>query len=206
MEGGYELGTTVMKINGDLELCKSDKASVSVCKGTLAVPVRWKDEEDGYVFLGHGKLLVDTIVETERGAFGKPVERDLDEVFLMLGGTEEVHVGLGVASDEDLKTMNVEEKTFLDRARDLLEEFGDGTTVSGSRCFGHREGLIFAFSHGEKRPDVLLVKNSKIIYTTRDLTFISNMHKSILKSGGHVVLSTPRAVVFDRLQSVHRRD
>jgi len=77
MRSRYELDRVVLKSDDAFTLYRADKASVEIGKNTFAVPVKVEDKRAGYVFLGQGKLLVDAIVETEEGAFGKPIEREL---------------------------------------------------------------------------------------------------------------------------------
>ena len=67
----YRLGATISKISEDTSLWKSEKGVVKIQKNTLAIPITLEDEEKGYIFHGHGKLLLDTIVETEKGAIGR---------------------------------------------------------------------------------------------------------------------------------------
>jgi hypothetical protein len=60
----YKLGSDVMTMNDQLTLWTSEKGSVSITKGTLAVAVLSDGETEGYIFSGNGKLILDTIVET----------------------------------------------------------------------------------------------------------------------------------------------
>jgi hypothetical protein len=43
-------------------------------------------------------------VETEKGAVGKPVEKEITEPFLMLGDTENMQQHLSAADTQDLET------------------------------------------------------------------------------------------------------
>jgi hypothetical protein len=116
----------------------------------------------------------------------------------MLGSIGEPSRHFCTASDEDLNRMNTDEKTFLDKAQGLLDELERRTTVFGSRDFGEGKGSVFAFPNGKNRPNTLLVNDSKLVYTTQHMTFISNRERSILNSAERVVPSTPRAPVVDR--------
>ena len=62
----YELGDTISKTIEDTRPWESDKGIVEIGKNTLAIPIRLDGDERGYIFHGDGKLLLDTIVETEK--------------------------------------------------------------------------------------------------------------------------------------------
>jgi len=102
----YELGSTISRTNEDITLWQTEKGIIEISKSTLAVPIKLDDQRKGYVFHGQGKLLLDAIVETEEGAVGKSVEKELNEPFLMLGDTEEIGQHLITASEEDLTKMS----------------------------------------------------------------------------------------------------
>ena len=182
----YEIDGTILRSNAELTLARSDKASLEIKKGTLTLPVKVADKREGYIFLGEGKLLIDAIVETERGAVGKPVQRELHELFLMLGNTEETSKHLEKASDDDLKRMDFTEKTLLTKAQDLLAKFMGKEATHGSAHFRQSEGSIFAFPNEENNLDLLLLNGATLIYTTKDMSFICD--------GDKLVLNTPRQV------------
>lgn len=195
----YELDSTVLKSKENLTLHRSDVSSVEIGKGTLAVAVRKQDRKEGYVFLGHGKLLVDTIVETEKGAVGKPVEKELCEPFLMLGNIEEIAKQLATADNDDLTKTGLSEKEFLDKAQSLLDLFSGKQRIHGSEHVDDLKSVIFAFSSGDSGLDVLLLKGSKLVYKTKDTTFLSSGHKVVLQSAGQVVLSTDgRSLIVEK--------
>ena len=73
----YQLGSTVSKASEAVTLWQMEKGIVEISKNTLAVPIGLGDKERGYVFHGNGKFLLDSIVETEEGAIGQPVEKEL---------------------------------------------------------------------------------------------------------------------------------
>ncbi|MCW3986518.1 MAG: hypothetical protein NWE91_08965 [Candidatus Bathyarchaeota archaeon] len=51
----------------------------------MALPIVLNDQRKGYIFHGHGKLILDTIVETEKGAIGKSVEKKNQRTLLDAG-------------------------------------------------------------------------------------------------------------------------
>ena len=189
MRDHYTLENTVLKSDEAFTLYRVDKASVEVNKNLLAVPIKVDDKRVGYVFLGQGKLLVDAIVETEEGAFGKPIERVLSEPFLMLGNTEQASQHFCPASHDDLKRATADEKTLLDRAQGLLDRFSSKSAVHGCEDLRNHSGCIFAFSNGENALDHLVSKGSELVYNDKDMSFVSKGDKSILRSSEKVVLS-----------------
>jgi hypothetical protein len=111
----------------------------------------------------------------------------------MLGNTEEISQHLEKTNDDDLKEMNVDRRIFLEKVQNLLAKF------TGKRMIHVSEGLIFAFENSENNLDTLLLKGQRLIYTAKDMSFISDDNKSILNDSGCVVLSTHgRALVVDR--------
>jgi len=200
----YELDAEILKSNEDLTLCRSDQVLVEASKGTLAVAIKDKERIAGYVFIGRGRLLLDAIVETERGAFGKTIDRGLIEPFLMLGNNEGIRQNLSTVSSDDLGKTGLEEKTFFDKARNLLQSL----SKNGKNCELNRSdggsGSLFAFATNDGRLDSLMVKDSKVVYTTRHVVFVSNGRKSILTNSGQVVLSGHgRSLFVNRPQISH---
>ncbi|MGQ9538260.1 MAG: hypothetical protein ACUVTE_01545 [Candidatus Bathycorpusculaceae bacterium] len=49
-----------------------------------------------------GKLILDAIIKTDEGAVGKPVEKEIEKPFIMIGNVEHVLQNLVVASKQDL--------------------------------------------------------------------------------------------------------
>jgi len=185
----YEVEDTILRSNAELTLTRSDKVSLEIKKGTLTLPVKVADKRRGFIFLGEGKLLIDAIVETERGAVGKPVQRELRELFLMLGNTEETSKHLEKASDDDLRRNDFTEKTLLAKAQDLLAKFMGKEGAHGSEHFRQSEGSIFAFPNEESNLDLLLLNGPRLIYTTKDMAFICDGDKSVLNTPRQVFLS-----------------
>ena len=120
----YKLSDTILRTTEDTRLWESEKGIVEINKDALAIPIELDDEEKGYLFHGQGKLLLDTIVETEEGAIGKPVERELNKPFLMLADIEMTQQPLTKASEGDLTKMGYENKQeFMEEAQDLFNRF-----------------------------------------------------------------------------------
>jgi len=185
----YQLDNTILKTTEPISLWQTEKGTVEIGKNTLAIPIKLDDQQKGYVFHGNGKLLLDTIVETREGAVGKPVENELNGIFLMLGNAEEIQQHLSSAAKEDLKKMGYEsEQGFIDKAEDLLDNFGK-KGIHGHQCCGNNHGIIFAFPNEKGKLDVLVAKGSKLVYKAINQTFVSNDDKVVLKTPSEVIVS-----------------
>jgi len=186
----YELDSEIFKSNEDLTLCRSEKVLVETNKGALVVAIKNKERKAGYVFVGHGRLLVDAIVETERGAFGKTIDRELNEPFLMLGNKEEIGQSLSPAGSDDLARIGLKHEEFLEKGQNLLDSLSKKRTDCALDCSSEFKGSVFAFPANEGGLDSLIVKDSKLVYAAKDMVFLSNRDKSILTNSGQVVFSS----------------
>lgn len=84
----YKISNEPSKIVEDATLLKNERCIVDALEGTLALPILIDEKVRGYVFHGTGKLVVDSIIETRKGAVGKPTVKNLKRPFMMLGGAE----------------------------------------------------------------------------------------------------------------------
>jgi len=185
----YQLDNTISKTSEVLTLCRTERGIIEINTNSLAIPIKLDNQTKGYVFHGHGKLLLDTIVETEEGAIGKPVDREINEPFIMLGNTEEIQRHLNAASTEEMTKMGYEnEQDFMTKAEDLFDQFlGQGRTHK-HQCCGNNHGFIFAFSNKTGGLDLLIVNGSNLVYKADDTVFVSNKNKVVMKTLDKVVL------------------
>jgi hypothetical protein len=194
----YRLGNVVSKTTEPLTLWETAKGLVQIDRNTLTLPVMLGDRLRGYVFHGHGRLVLDMIIETEEGAVGRPVEERADHPFIMLGGTEAVQSSLGLASQEDFSALGyVNQQEFAAKAEDLLRRLhGRSLGLCGCGFSDVGDGLVFAFQKETNRLDILLAKGEKIVYKTRGTVFASNGNKTFLEgSEGLVCISNGRSVI-----------
>lgn len=176
----YDLGDTVLKTNERLNLWKSVRGSVDVEKNTLAVAITLDGKPEGYIFRGNGKMILDATVETDQGAVGKSIERQLTDPFLMVGNPDitETRSFSAVTAEQD----------FLAKAQDLYHEFFRGEEHFGGGCH-HHVGMVFAFKNDSGKLDLLIPHGSKIVYKAKHMVFISDENEAILKSPEHMVVS-----------------
>ena len=152
----YKISNEPSKIVEDATLLKNERCIVDALEGTLALPVLIDEKVQGYVFHGTGKLVVDSIIETTKGAVGKPTVKDLKHPFMMLGGAEEIKDNLGNADTSDLQNAGYERiDAFIKHAEELC-----GRLLKGKHChvdFG-KDSRLFAFLNEEGRLDILVSK------------------------------------------------
>ena len=204
MLNDYQLDKTVLKTSRDLTLCRNDRVAFDAKSGCLAVAVRDKDKVRGYVLQGNTKLLIDTIVETEKGAVGNPIDMEVTDPFLMLGKTELVEPYLQKTNSEDLSKLNASQGDFLTKAEELVNEHLHADCCHGHRHFNDEGGTIFMLPNGGDGHNVLQVQGSNVIYAGKEISFISNPHKSVLKTNDHVIVSDGgRSVVVQKLWHRH---
>jgi hypothetical protein len=188
----YELGNTVLESDEFMKVLSTERSIVEIGKNTLAVPIKLDDGE-GYVIHGQGKLLLDTIIETEKGAIGKPIEKEIGEPFLMIGDTEEIRQHLSAAKKEDIaKRGYANEQEFLATARKLCDRFFRRARMLHIGCVHENRGSIFAFSNNTGKLDILVAIGSKLVYKAIDRVFVSNKDKVVLKTHDQVILARNR--------------
>jgi len=195
----FQLGTWISKVTETTTLWRTEIGIIEISENALAIPIELDDQRKGHVFHGQGKLLLDAIAETDKGAVGKSIEKELNEPFLMLGKAEEIGQHLTKASEEDFIKMDYEnQQGFIDKAEDLCERFFKGK-VDSHEGFHRNHGLIFAFQNEANRLDILLAKGSKLVYKATDIVFVSNENKLVLKSPGEVICSNyGKSVIIGR--------
>jgi len=193
----YQLGKTVLKTKTPITLLNSEKAQVEVDSNALAVPIEFGGQKKGYVFHGRGKLLLDAIIETDEGAIGKPIGREINEPFLMLSENKDVGQHISVADRENLESVGYQsDQEFLVKAEELLHKF------AGKRLLGHNcdyccdnGGFIFAFPNKTGKLDVLIVNGPRLVFKSTDKVFIANNDNVVLKTPHETVVSNNRKSV-----------
>jgi hypothetical protein len=195
----YQLDNTILKATDALKLLRSERVIIETDSGTLAVPIKLDNQRKGYIFHGHGKLVLDTIVETEEGAIGKSVEKEVNKPFLMLGDTEEIYQHLSTANKENLIAIGYEnEKEFIAKAEEVLHEFSGRRKFWTHNCCSNNHGVIFAFPNEVGKLDILVADGLRLVYKAMDRVFIANENKTVLKTPQKVILSNDRKSLMMR--------
>ena len=184
----YKLSNDPLKIVEDTTLLKNERCVVDALEGSLALPILIDEKVQGYVFHGTGKLVVDSIIETTKGAVGRPTVKDLKYPFMMLGGTEEIKDNLGDADTSDLQNAGYESvDAFIEHAEELC-----GRLLKERHChvdFDGKDSRLFAFLNEEGKLDILVSKNDKLVYKSEKKVYLSKGSKSVLKRPNEIIVS-----------------
>lgn len=202
-----QLGNQPGKLAQDATLFQNEKCIVRAHKGTLTLPILIDTEINGHMFFGKGEFTLDAIIETSRGAVGRPITQNLDRPFLMLGENKSLLQSLEPASTQDLSNSGYGSlNEFLKTANYAFDHFAH-------RPHGHvdieHDARIFAFAteHDDKW-DFLIAKDDKLVYTSRDKVYISrsNGESASVGLGGILVARKGKTVVIDRGNILVDRD
>ena len=202
------LGNQPQKLTKDTTLLRNEKCIVTVTTGTLALPILLDNATSGQLFIGKGQLTLDTIVETSRGAIGKPTVRDLnpDHPFLMLGETEKLKENLTPATHQDLDDLGYKAADeFLKKANEAFDEF---THRRHNHIDIEPDAHTFAFANEQEKWDFLIVKDDKLVYASKHKVYISkNSGENVsLEPGSILVSKKGKTVVLDRGNILVDRD
>lgn len=189
----YELGNTVLKTGDKVRLWHSEKGIVEIDKNALALSLVLDGKCRGYVFHGKCKLVLDTIIETDKGAIGRPLEKEINAPFLMIGKTKELEQKLVQADSEVFASKNYRsEDDFRAKAEELCHRFFGKRRIHIRHCLDNDCGFVFAFQNDEEKLDILVAKESKIVYKAKGTVFVSNEDKVVLKTPFEVILANNR--------------
>jgi hypothetical protein len=197
----YHASGTVFGAAEPLRLWETAKGYVEIGKNTLAVPIMRGYRPKGYVFQGHSRLVLDTIIETEEGAVGKPVEKEIARPFLMLGNTETIQHCLVPAGNEDLTEMGyTKQEELVAKAEDLLNRLsGRKGRIHSSPFSRYCNASVFAFQNETDKLDILVAKGEKLVYKAMNTIFVSNRDRTILKErSGLICVSDGRSIIVKR--------
>jgi hypothetical protein len=199
----YKLGNTPLKISEDTTLLKTERCLITALKDTLALPITFNERVHGYFMHGSGKLVIDTIIETSRGAIGKPTEKDLTKPFVMFGGTEEVRDKMVEADLSSLNRMGYENlENFQRKAEELCEEL-----LGRKMCWTYdekRHTRIFLFEIDRGSHDMLISRNAKnLVYISTGKVYVFGDNKSLMTSPNEVLISKPGKSIIIRNENVY---
>jgi hypothetical protein len=202
------LGNQPKKLTKDTTLLHNEKCIVTATAGTLALPILLDNATSGQLFIGKGQLTLDTIVETSRGAIGKPLVRDLnpEHPFLMLGETETLKENLTPAANQDLNSIGYKSTDeFLKKANEAFDDFAHRRH---SRIDTEPDAHVFAFANERQKWDFLIAKDDKLVYTSEHKVYVSKNggETASLGPGSILVSKKGKTVVIDRGNILVDRD
>lgn len=207
MINGLRVGEAVFRLEESFTLFRNDKCIVKIYDGAIVIPLYFNGENVGYFFHGEGTFLLDAVIETPRGALGKPIEREIETPFIMVASTskiKEIREKLREAEDE-----NLAQKGYAD-AREVVETAKElcNTMFRKSRFCKHPElqSYVFGFQRKDtERPDMLVAKGDKLVYIRGENIFAFKRGKSIMikpkqagiaKNGKIIAVATPKKLCF----------
>lgn len=183
-----KLGTQPNKLTQDTTLLQNDKCIVKATSGTVTLPILTDNTTIGQLFIGKGQLTLDTIVETPRGAIGKPLIRDLtpNQPFIMLGGTKDLTENLTQATNQDLADIGYKSTDeFLKTANEIFDQFAHNRH---SHVDIDLDTHIFAFANRHEKWDFLISKDDKLVYTSKHKVYVSKNNGETVSLGQGSIL------------------
>ena len=203
-----QLGNQPQKLTNDITLLQNEKCIIKATAGTFTLPILVDNTTSGQLFIGKGQLTLDTIIETTRGAIGKPLVTELtpDHPFLMLGETKSLKESLTPATNQDLTSMGYKSTDeFLKTANVTFDRFAH---KRHSHIDIEPNAHIFAFANEHEKWDFLIAKDDKLVYTSKHKVYVSkNNGESVsLGQGSILVAKKGKTVVIDRGNILVDRD
>lgn len=185
----YKLGEEPLKTTEDTTLLKTERCIVTASKSTLALPLTINDKIPGLFMHGTGRLIIDAIIETSKGAIGKSIEKTLTEPFIMLGNIEKVKDKMAKADTASLGVMGYKNlEAFRGKAEEVCKRILN-RRINGIHI-DRRPASIFFFVNDENSYDTLISKNTrKLVYVTRGKVYVFSDDKSLMTGPEEVFLA-----------------
>ena len=193
-----QLGTQLQKLAKETILLQNEKCIIKTAAGTLTLPILVDDSPRGHILTGKGEFTLDAIIETTRGAIGKPITRNLNQPFLMLSENTTLNQNLAPATTQDLANngyKNTDE--FLKKAHETLDQF---TRRRHGRFDVESDAQVFAFATEHDRWDILVAKQNKLVYTSKHRVYVSRDNGESVSFGPAqiIVAKKGKTVVIDK--------
>ena len=172
------------------------------------MPILIDNTASGYLFFGKGEFTLDAIIETSRGAIGKPITRTLspDQPYLMLGENTTLNQNLASATNQDLTSIGYQStEEFLKKAESTFDQFAH-------RRHGHinigEDSHIFAFATEHDKWDILVAKRDKLVYKSKHRVYVSRDNgESVSLSPAQILVAIKgKSVVIDNGNILVDRD
>jgi len=182
-----ELGNDVYKVTQETTLIRDLKCLIAIHEGTLAAPLYVQDKPAGYVFHGAGRFGLDAIIETRRGALGKPIAKELSDPFIMFT-RRDLFSSMLPATAEDLAKVGYENaKVFLERALKMCKRFlAPGHHVNLGSWPDNKK--IFVFPQNDKF-EILMSSDESTTYVAKGKVYVFKGNKQVLTGPREVVVA-----------------
>jgi hypothetical protein len=203
-----QVGNQPQKLTKDVTLLQNEKCIITAAAGTLALPILLDDATSGQFFVGKGQFTLDTIIETSRGAVGKPLVKELtpNHPFVMLGEAKNLKENLTPATDQDLTNMGYKSPSeFLKTANEAFDQFAHR---QHSHIDIEPDARIFAFANEREKWDFLVARDDKLVYASKHKVYVSKEDgESVsLGQGSIFVAKKGKTVVIDKGSILVDRD
>lgn len=170
MTRNIKLGKQPHKLNKDLTLLQNEKCLITIQEGILTLPILIEGNTQGHLFTGRGQFTLDATIETPKGAIGRSLITDLNQPFLMLRTVDTISEDLIPATAQDISNMGYESlEDLLVKANDVFSQF---TINNDKHPRLEQNARIFAFFTPDKTWDILIAKEDKLIFTSRNKVYI----------------------------------
>jgi hypothetical protein len=199
-----KLGKQPRKLNRDLTLLQNEKCLITVQKGTLTLPILIEGNAQGHLLTGRGQFTLDAIIDTPKGAIGKSLITDLNQPFLMFSTDNTTPEDLTPATDQDITNMGYENlEDLLVKANDVFSQF---TINSQKHPKIEEDTQMFAFFTPDKTWDILIAKEDKLIFTSKNRVYIFkdeaevtefHPHRLMLAADGKTVIIGKNNILID---------
>lgn len=170
MTRNIKLGKQPHRLIRDTMLLQSEKCVVTAQEDTLMLPIFVNDTTRGHLLMGKGQFTLDAIIETPKGAIGKSFVTDLNQPFLMFGAVSTISENSVAATVQDISNMDYENlEDLLVKANDVFSQF----TMNNHKQHNFEEdSQVFAFFTPDKTWDMLISKEDKLVFTSRNKVYI----------------------------------
>lgn len=191
------VGEEAFRLEEPFTLFRNDKCVLKISDGAIVVPLYFNGESLGYFFHGEGKLLLDAVIETPRGAVGKPIERNIETPFIMIAPAskiEEIRGKLRKAENENLEQRgyaNVGEA--VEAARNLCYAMFRKSTFCRRP---EPQSYVFGFQRKDaEKLDLLAAKGDKLVYICGENIFAFKRGKSIMIKSNRLVIAKNNKII-----------
>ncbi|MFW9907419.1 MAG: hypothetical protein ACFFEF_02485 [Candidatus Thorarchaeota archaeon] len=192
----FTFDTNLMAITSDYQLIRAEKAVVSLMPGTIWTYLRQDEAIVGIAFHGPARFAVDAIIETDGGAYGKPITGELVGIQFYLGSIS-IEEASRAASNEDLIANGYSNaEAFVQAADDKFtaKRMSDGDKID-IRGDG---GILLGEDASEKV--ILVAKHDNCVLTYGKRVFVLNDEKmvSVTKDGVYIGGRDGRTIIIDK--------
>ncbi|MEM2142105.1 MAG: hypothetical protein QXS20_05095 [Candidatus Thorarchaeota archaeon] len=183
---GITIGTRPFTVTSSIRIISTDHALVELLPGCTWLPLKKDNQNVGIAFKGPFRLMVDTIVDTARGAIGRSLSYNLDQTSVYLGRADPSAVSRPSTDDETESAGEGNSETFHERMRNSVEEILS-RSVKELKVLEGRDILL---GEGKGRKQIVLIcRGSDMLFSYEGTAYIHAGGTSALVDGSVVTLN-----------------